>query len=93
MHSQKDVIGDVLDGAELFLQDPPEQLSGDQSVPYLNPHRLHNTAPGCGVMKRKIIYETDSLKQRFREVLDSACGPQHFAASQQSPRICTMLKP
>lgn len=107
MFSQKDAIGDALDGAELFLQDPPDQIRGDHSVPYFNPHRLYNPALGNGVnpppmrahgvpvkvmKQQKILCETDPLKQRVREVMDSACGPQYFSAMQESPQIRTRLK-
>ncbi|KAG6356883.1 hypothetical protein INS49_014758 [Diaporthe citri] len=107
MFSQKDAIGNALDGAELFLQDPPDQIRGDHSVQYFNPHRLYNPALSDGgnlphehaagvpvkVMKQqKILCETDLLKPRIREVMDSACGPQYFIARQQSPRVRTRLK-
>lgn len=100
MHSQKDAIGDALDYAELFLQDPPDEVRGDQSVPYFNPHRLHNPALGnetrpspSKIMKQsRALCDTDPLKQRVQEVMDSACGPQFYTGSQQSPRIRTMLK-
>lgn len=107
MHSQKDAVGDALDSAELFLQDPPDQLRGDQSLPYLNPHRLYNPGLSSGMnptadrttvipvktmKQQKILCETDPLKQRIQAVMDSASGPDYFPASQQSPRIRTRLK-
>lgn len=107
MYDQKGSFGDALDDAELFLQDLPDHIRGDQSVPYFNPHRLYNPAFGNGVnppperaagasikmtKQQKVLCETDPLKQRVREVIDSACGPQYFPASQQSPRVRTKLK-
>lgn len=106
MESQSSVVGDALDGAELFLQDPPDEVRGDHSVPYFNPHRLYNPAFGNGVnpppkhvagapvkmKQQKTFCDTDPLKQRVREVMDSACGPQNLAVNQQSPRIRTGLK-
>lgn len=107
MYSQKDTIGDALDSANLFLQDPPNHLRGDQSVPYFNPHRLYNPALGAGARppperaivvpakmmnQQKIISEMDPLKQRVQEVMNSACGPQYFSTIQPSPRIRTSLK-
>lgn len=105
LHSQKDAIGDALDGAELFLQDLPEQIKVAHPLPYSNPHRLYNPAFGNGVnlppertagvpiemtKQQSILCETE--KQMFRGVMDSACGPQYFSASQQSPRLRTRLK-
>lgn len=105
--SQKDAIGDALDSAEMFLQDPPGRVRGAHSVPYFNPHRLYNPTLDNGVnpslklasgvpvkmmKQQKRICDADPLKQRVREVMDSACGPQYFVANQQSPRICTGLK-
>lgn len=107
MYSQKDDVSNALDGAELFLQDPPDQIRDDHSVPYFNPHRLYNPAFGDGVdplpgraagvpvkmmKQQRILCETDPLKQRVREVMDSACGPQYFSARQQSSRVRTRLK-
>lgn len=107
MKSQKDAVGEALDGAELFLQDPPHQVRDDHSVPYLNPHRLYNPALGNGVnptlnfaagvpvkmmKQQKSLCDADPLKQRVREVMDSASGPQYFVANQQSPRIRIGLK-
>lgn len=107
MFSQKDAISDALDRAELFLQDPPDQIRGDHSVPYFNPHRLYNPAFGDGgnpsleraagvsvmmMKQQKILCETDPLKQRVRDVMDSACGPRYFSARQESPRVRTRLK-
>ncbi|KAJ0114754.1 hypothetical protein J7T55_004495 [Diaporthe amygdali] len=89
MYGQRDAIGDALDCAELFLQDPPDQMTGDQSVPYFNPHRLYNPALGNGMKQpdesdaiiparvekqQKILYDTDPLKRRLQEVMDSACA-------------------
>lgn len=107
MQSQKDTVGDTLDGAEMFLQDPPDRVRGDHSVPYFNPHRLYNPTLGNGVnlslklasgvpvkiiKQQKSLCDADPLKQRVREVMDSACGPQYFVADQQSPRIRIGLK-
>lgn len=107
MESRKDTVGNALDGTGLFLQDPPDQVRGDQSVPYLNPHRLYNPALGSGmstppqsatvdrvkiIKQQKILCDGDPLKQRVREVMDSACGPRYFVANQQSPRIRISLK-
>lgn len=107
MESHKDTVGDALDGTELFLQDPPDQVRGDHSVPYFNPHRLYNPALGSRVnpplkiaagvpvkvmKQQKRLCDADPLKQRVREVMDSACGPQYFVANQQSPRIRIGLK-
>lgn len=107
MYSEKDIIGDLLDGAELFLQDPPDEVRGEQLVPYFNPHRLHNPALESGtnspsehtistpikvIKQQNILCDTNPLKQQVQEVMDSACGPQSFAGSQQSPRIRTRLK-
>lgn len=107
MESQKDAVGDALDGAEMFLQDPPDRVRGDHSVPYFNPHRLHNPALSSGVnpplklaagvpvemiKQQKSLCDADPLKQRVQEVMDSACGPQFFVGNQQSPRIRIGLK-
>lgn len=107
MDSQKYAVGDTLDSAELFLQDPPDQVKGDQPVPYFNPHRLYNPAldsamnrrpqrkmvePAKVIKQQKALCDTDPLKQRVPKVMDPACGPQYFSASQQSPRVRTILK-
>ncbi|KAK2602831.1 hypothetical protein N8I77_009336 [Diaporthe amygdali] len=107
VYNQRDAVGDSLDCAELFLQDPPDQVRADRSALYFNPHHLYNPALRSGMKpllepavvipaeitkKQKILCDADPLKQRVQEVIDSACGPQFFAGNQQSPRIRTMLK-
>ncbi|RKL25829.1 hypothetical protein BFJ72_g13947 [Fusarium proliferatum] len=101
MQSQSDNISELLDSARIFLQHPHFQ---DLSAPYQNPHYLCNPNSEKDLSSRielsdaapleaaKILEDSDPLKNRLLNVMDSAHGPESFLPSLPSPRLKTVLK-